>query len=180
MEQWSDVYTEIADKITVNLEDIRWVDLWHEQVSYLTSELPFPVPAIFISFKTLDMIDMSLLEQQCNTQIDFYLFYETFSDTYNGSYNKNSAIDYLKTLTRIHQLFHGKDGDNYSTMRRVDMGREESGGAGNLYRISFTCLIEDSSAMVVFNEANINDINITNETINRPVIESDEQKFILP
>jgi hypothetical protein len=37
-------------------------------------------------------------------------------------------------------------------MRRVDMNREDSGGAGNLYRISFECLVTDYSAKVLFTE----------------------------
>ena len=36
------------------------------------------------------------------------------------------------------------------------MSREESGDAGNLYRISFECLVTDYSAQVLFTEADMN------------------------
>jgi hypothetical protein len=152
MTYWSDLYKEIAEKITTNLENVRWVDLWHEQVGYLTEELPFPVPAIFIGLRTTRADDTGELVQQCDTQVDIYLFYETFSDTYDGSSNQSGALAFLEELTRLHALFHGKSGKNYSTMRRVDMGREDSGGAGNLYRISFECLVTDYSAQELFVE----------------------------
>ena len=152
MVYWSEIYKEIAEKITANLPDIRWVDLWHEQVSYLTEELPFPTPAVFISFNTLGTEDTGKLVQNCNTQIDLYLFYETFSDSYEGSSNQAGALEFLDRLTELYALFHGKHGEHYSEMRRTDMSREESGGAGNLYRISFECLVTDYGAQELFNE----------------------------
>lgn len=152
MTYWSELYKELSELIKKNLTQIQWVDLWHEQISYLTEELLFPTPAIFLSFSMLDAEDRGLFIQDCNTQVDVFLFYETFSDTYLGSYNQETAISYLDSLTEVHALLHGKSGKNYSQMRRVAMSREESGGAGNLYRISFQCLINDSSAATLFTE----------------------------
>lgn len=153
MEYWTDLYNEIADRITEKLPETAWIDLWHEQVNYLTEELPFPVPAVFIAFNTIATDDRGRLVQDCDTQVDMYLFYETFSDTYAGSVNHGSALRFLDQLTRLHALFHGKSGRNFSAMRRTDMHREDSGGAGNLYRISFQCLVTDYSAGHIFTES---------------------------
>jgi hypothetical protein len=152
MVYWSDLYKELAGRITANLEGIQWVDLWHEQVNYLTEELPFPTPAVFIGLRATGMDDAGKLVQQCGIQVDMYLFYETFSDTYIGSSNQSGALEFLEELTRLYALFHGKPGEHYSSMRRVDMSREDSGGAGNLYRISFECLVTDYGAQQLFTE----------------------------
>ena len=152
MEYWNELYKELAEKIKENLPAIEWIDLWHDQVSFLTEELPFPTPAVFIGFTLLNTEDSGELVQQCNVQVDMYLFFETFSDTYAGSYNQDSALKFLQELTKLHALFHGKNGESYSPMRRTGMSREESGGAGNLYRISFECLTTDYSAKALFIE----------------------------
>lgn len=167
MEAWTDLYNELAERINNNIKEIAWIDLWHEQVSYLTEELPFPTPAVFIAFNTNQCEDLSLLIQNCDTQIDFYLFFETFSDTYMDSYNQTSAIDFLRLLTELNKLFHGTSGSNYQTMRKVDMRREESGGSGNLYRISFNCNVEDASAQKEYEEKQVNEITITRENIQK-------------
>lgn len=166
MQYWTDLYLELASKIKDNLQKIEWVDLWHDQVSYLTEELPFPTPAVFISFKLLQAENKGMKGQLCNTQVDFRLFYETFSDTYVGSVNQTSAIDFLNQLTEMHKLFHGTTGENYWEMSRVDMDREDSGDAGNLYRISFQCMVDDMSAMPIITEDEITDVNIIREDIN--------------
>jgi hypothetical protein len=155
MTYWSELYKEIAGKITENLPDIRWVDLWHEQVSFLAEELPFPTPAVFIDFSTREAGDIGLLTQELLVQIDLRLFYETFSDSFDGSYNQAGALEFLDRLTELYALFHGKHGQHYSEMRRTDMSREESGGAGNLYRISFECLVSDYAAKLLFDEVQV-------------------------
>jgi len=165
MQYWTDLYLELANKVKNNLSQIQWVDLWHEQVSYLTDELPFPSPAVFISFNMIGTEDKGMKGQICNTQIDFYLFYETFSDTAIGSINQDSALDFLKQLTEIYKLFHGTSGDNYYSMRRVDMKREDSGSAGNLYRMSFQCMVDDMSAMPDITEQEVNEIDLSHGDI---------------
>jgi len=157
MTYWSELYTEIAEKIKANIEQVRWIDLWHEQVSFLTEELPFPTPAVFIDFNTQETNDNGLLVQELIVQVDLRLFYETFSDSYDGSYNQAGALEFLDRLTELHALFHGKHGKYYSEMRRVDMSREDSGGAGNLYRISFECIVSDYGAKMLYNEVQMPD-----------------------
>ena len=177
MQYWSELYLEISKQITDNLPEIQWCDLWHEQVSYLTSELPFPTPAVFISLNMLNTEDKGLKGQLCNTQIDFYLFFETFSDSYSGSINRDSALNFLNQLTEIHKLFHGTSGTNFSEMRRVDMKREDSGDSGNLYRISFQCTVDDMSAMEEYNDTDVEDIVITRD--GSTIVPVDTSTFIV-
>lgn len=160
MEFWNDLYKELAEKITDSLEEVKWVDLWHEQISYLTTELPFPTPSVFLAFNSVHIDDRSLFVQAVNTQIDCYLFFETFSDTYLGAYNQNTALQFLEQLTELHKLLHGTDGKNYSEMRRVDLKREDSGGTGNLYRVSFQCMVYDNSASKQYEDKKVNDLNV--------------------
>ncbi|WP_165025609.1 hypothetical protein [Dysgonomonas sp. ZJ279] len=65
MQYWTELYKEIADKIKGNLQEVRHVDLWHDQVSFLAEELPFDTPAIFIGFSTVNIDDMGTLVQEC-------------------------------------------------------------------------------------------------------------------
>jgi hypothetical protein len=179
MEAWTDLYKELAEEITTNLTDVAWVDLWHKQISFLTSELPFPTPAVFIAFKTLNIEDKGLLIQDCDTQIDFYLFYETFSDTYEGSYNQSSAIEFMRTLTDLHVLFHGTSGENYNEMRRVDLNNEDSDNAGNLYRISFACNIEDASAKKDSELKDVTEIEVTLGSFVKPSTTDTEPLYLI-
>jgi hypothetical protein len=170
---FTDLYLELSGRIAVGLPEVRWCDLWHSQVAYLADELPFPAPAVFIAFHVAGTEDVGALVQQCSLQIDFYLFFETFADTYQGSANREGALAFLETLTRLHALFHGRSGQHFSAMRRTDVAAEDTGNAGNLYRISFECVATDYSAQVIYDEGGFPDVAVSREPIPKREIDTD-------
>ena len=134
-----DLSPELASELA-DVPDVRYIDLWHEQIDNLEGEHLFPTPAVFIGFNTLDISDIDL-------QIDLYVFWESFSDTYNEAIMQEDALNYLNLLTVLGMMLHGKSGTHFGTLRRTHVGRVDSGGAGNLYRISFECKIRDYTTM---------------------------------
>lgn len=166
MESWSDLYLEMAEILAADLSEeekemygslntlqgyedktpVRWTDLWRNQVNFLSEELNFPTPAVFLSFRTKQVDDLAEKVQQITLQIDCYLFYETFSEIFHGSFNQDDAIQFLKLLNFINGRFHGSSGSNYNSMRKVGFNPEDTGGAGCLYKIVFECIIRDESA----------------------------------
>lgn len=161
-----DEYADLRERM-MNAPAIEHIDMWHEQVSFLDEEHAFPSPAVFIEFNTLDIEDEGLLVQRLHTQIDFRLFYETYADTYEGAIMQEEALSFLDLLTLLGMMFHGKTGKTFGTLRRTHVGREESGGAGNMYRISFECDIMDYTTMELSSQADMKDreISITDESI---------------
>ena len=170
MENWQDLYTELATKIQEKIPEINWIDLWSNQVNFLSSEHPFQTPAVFLSFRSLQTQDLGEKQQEVNLQVDFYLFFETFLDSFHGAYNQQSALDFLKLMDALHGNFHGTAGENYTAMRRVGFNAEDTGGSGNLYRITFSCLLQDTSAMKYYEEVNDLDFEVDKE----------EDGFVLP
>ena len=161
LQNWKDLYLEIAQKLLNGVPGLQWVDLWHNQVNFLTDEHPFPVPAAFISFRMLSPEDKGDGIQDANVQVDIYYYFETFADTFTGSYNQSDALSYLSALTDIHKTLHGTDGNTYSSMQRLTMQPVDTGSAGNLYRVSFGCLITDISAQNLRDQAIPGELHIT-------------------
>lgn len=144
---WDGLYLELAQLLTTEIEEIEWLDLWHNQVGFLDDEHPFNTPAVFLAFRILNTEDQGKLAQRLTVQLDVYYFYETFSDTFNGSFNQEDALAYLKTLGKIHKTLHGKSGECFSEAKRTGFGAVDTGSAGNLYRQTFTMLVDDATAM---------------------------------
>lgn len=162
MQNWKDLYKEHAQLITDKLPNIKWIDLWHNQVNFLTEEHPFPTPAVFLSYRTLSTEDTAKKVQKVNLQVDCYLYYETFADTYRESFNQESSLDFINLMDALNAIFHGTDGKNYSSMRRLSFAPVDTGNAGNLYRTSFSCVVMDYSALKNYEDHVIDDINIEN------------------
>ena len=129
------------------LPAIEHVDLWHDQVDYLSEEHPFPTPAVFFGFTTLNVADNGELMQTTDLQVDIYVFWETFVDTYNDAVMKEEALMYLDLLLMVGLMFHGRSGEHFHQMRRSGTFRQESGGSGNLYRLQFQTNITEFSGL---------------------------------
>jgi hypothetical protein len=129
MQNWKQLYLELAQKIEVNIPTVEWVDLWHNQVYNLEDEHPFPTPAVFFGFRGNSMKDMGAKIQHVAVQIDVFLFYETFADTYKGGINQTDALAFLDTMDGINKIFHGSTGAEYSSMSRKSFSPVDTGGS---------------------------------------------------
>jgi hypothetical protein len=158
---WDKLYQEIAEKLTTQIPEIKWLDLWHNQVGFMDEENPFPTPAVFLSFRILNTEDASEKVQNLDVQVDVYFFYETFLDTYQGAYNQEDALQYLNLITEIFKVLHASNGTNYGEMRRTGFNAVDTGSAGNLYLQNFTCNVVDASALPNFDEVTPGEIDYT-------------------
>lgn len=154
-----DEYAELRERLEA-LPEFEHIDLWHDQVNYLSEEHPFPTPAAFLEFNTMQVDDAGELIQTTNLQVDIHVFYETFSDTYEGAVMQEEALNYLDLLLLVGLMFHGRNGTSFHQMRRTGTMREESGGAGNLYRISFETNISEFSGLNLFSTKEMADREI--------------------
>ncbi len=163
MENFKALYNELATKISDNVTGIEWVDLWNSQVYNLEGEHPFPAPAVFLSFRSQQMENAGAKVQKVTLQIDMFLFFETFADTYHGSWNQDRALAYLDAIDELNKLLHGSNGEHYTNMTRVAFSPVDTGGAGNLYNISYECNIIDYSAAPEYDEGSFADMTIDPE-----------------
>lgn len=177
LQGWHKLYQELAKKLTDNIPEINWVDLWHNQVGFLVEEHPFPTPALFLRFRILNTEDLSEHVQRANVQVDVFYFYETFLDTYQGAYNEADALTYLETISNIHAILHASSGTHYAEMRRTGFGAVDTGSSGNLYLQSFACSVVDNSAQINYNEATPGDVIVDKGT--KPIA-NEEPLYIIP
>lgn len=150
MKDLKNLYLEHQKRITDNIAEIKHVDLWSEQVSFMAEEHPFKSPAVFFGYRVLDADDQGEKTQELRLQVDVYLFYETFADTSKGSKKQQKALDFLDLLTKINACFHGTFGEYYSNMRRTGFNPVETGGAGILYVQRYELAMTDDSAKQLY------------------------------
>lgn len=160
MQNWVELYKELCTLITENIPAIKWVDLWHNQVNFLDSEHAFPAPATFLGFRIIEVVDLGEKIQKVKIQVTTYLFFETFADTYHGSWNQDDALKFLESLDALYALLHGSSGNTYSGMRRTGMAAVDTGSAGNLYMQPFECTLLDYGAKKVWVDQEVNGIDV--------------------
>lgn len=170
MQNWKTLYGELSEFITTNISMVKWLDLWHNQINFLDTEHPFPTPAVFLGFRSNAMQDLGTKVQKVTLQVDVYIYYETFADTYTGAFNQDAALAFLELFDSINQLLHGSSGTNYSSMRRTAFNPVDTGNAGNLYLVNYICELVDYSAQKVYEEGSFSELNIQPKEDNQFII----------
>lgn len=150
MKDLKNLYLEHEKRISDNIPEIKHVDLWSEQVSFMADEHPFKSPAVFFGYRVLEAEDQGEKTQELRMQVDVYLFYETFADTSKGSKKQQKALNFLDLLTKINACFHATFGNYYSNMRRTGFNPVETGGAGILYVQRYELTMTDDSAKELY------------------------------
>ncbi len=165
------LYVELCDKLSAKVPEIKWMDLWRNQVDFFSTELTFAAPAAFFSFDTLGHKDLGNKVQQVKMQVSIRYYFETLAKTYKGSYNQDKALEFLDSISKIHGALHGTSGTNYSEMMRTGLRALDSAGHGSLYLQTFTCDMYDYAAS---DEYEATDITIQVEKGGMPETEEDE------
>ncbi len=159
----SGLYQELVEQIGLKIPEIKWVDLWHNQVHPAQSQPTKPAPAVFIKLKSMACNDMGDNVQSCNYSIDLMLYAPSSADFSAGI--SSAPVDYLSLIDRLHQLFHGTDGEYYSSMLRTAVRHKKSDGKGYLYCLSFCCTVNDSSTEREYVYVSGNDVSVRREEL---------------
>lgn len=163
MENLKELYLEHEKRITDNLQEIKHVDLWSEQIGFLAEEHPFKSPAVFFSYRILNADDQGEKIQQLRMQVEVYLYYETFADTKRGGKHQAKALGFLDLLTKINACYHGSHGRYFGEMRRTGFNPVETGTANLLYVQRYECTVNDASAQVLYENMKFEGMEVTVE-----------------
>lgn len=141
----TEAYKEIARHLVHEVPAIKWIDMWHNQLSFLEDEYAFPFPAVFLAFRAGEMEDMGKGNQNIDTFIDVYLAFETLADTYQGAFNQQSALEFGEILQTVHMALHTRGGEHFGTLRRISFTPIDTGTGILLYRVTYNGIISDCS-----------------------------------
>lgn len=146
MNNLKDTYKEVAARLQDEVPALKWIDLWHDQVNFLETEHPFPTPAAFLSFRFETDREEAKGIQRSIVQLEVYLFFETFLDTYQDAWNQDEALEFLDILDDINKTLHGWGCPYLENLQKTGGEAVDTGNAGNLYRLRYTGIQLDDTA----------------------------------
>lgn len=80
-----DLYLELRAQILAAATSVQHVRLWNNQVNLIDNneQIPFPFPAVFIDFPTIEWIDRGKGTQGSRLLVRLHLIYESFHTSEN-------------------------------------------------------------------------------------------------
>lgn len=100
------IHDAIAAKLDVHTE---WTDVWKAQVGVKDNkekQYPFNFPAGFVSIKRIVWQDMTLNAKEGTVDIEVFVFFNKFGDTFEGATDKDNSFADIDTVETIADDLH--------------------------------------------------------------------------
>jgi len=165
-QNWGEAYKELSQLIidpTGPLSEIKHVDLFFEQINNQDEEYPFPEHSVFIDFNADKIETTGKNVQDMNMIVTFYHAFDTLSDSFEGSDNQTTALEFINVNRKIHKLLQGKHGVHFSKLDRVAFGRYRTDSRGVIcYFQSYACIIRDYAPYEETQSVQIGGVSLNN------------------
>jgi hypothetical protein len=91
-----------------SITGIKFADLYKAQPEFLSQEISFDLPAIFVELPTIQWLDKPYnIQQSQPTTVRLHIVQNTLADSYNGSSDQDISLEITEMLTRIYVAMHG-------------------------------------------------------------------------
>jgi hypothetical protein len=159
-QNWIEALKEIFSLMR-EIDEIRFIDMWANQVDDPNEEYPFPCPAAFIEVTTPQVDDIGENVQHLTSEVKIYLLYLPTSDTHKMDDNSGDLDAFGDIMKKIYQKLHGKAGQNFSQATRTQgPSREKAQPYEWLYSQTFRTIIQDYSACKEYGEGEANEMTV--------------------
>ncbi|MDR0677687.1 MAG: hypothetical protein LBF57_03380 [Holosporaceae bacterium] len=111
------IYLKIIE-LLVEGELIKHVDLWNENIQYITEEQAWSTPAVFVEFEPIIWMPFPGGVQEGTVTVRLHIITRCIEPTNDSSPYKDSALAYLDMLDSINSRIHGFSGDGFNTFTR--------------------------------------------------------------
>ena len=143
------IYTDLIERLWDQVPNLKWADLWNNQIENETKELPFDLPAIFLHFKEGrdNELQQGLIEVTATLTV--LIVYENYEDHYQsaGQNVNQSALDFFDFKDVVTKALQGFTTDEIRSLQRKAQRADASFSNLYVYELDFDLQFYDTSAV---------------------------------
>lgn len=108
------IYKAICKRLADRVPDIKYLDLWNNNIASISGGAVWSRPAVFIEFETIEWHQQQNRTRMADIAVRLHIVTDTVS--YNGSTDEkqDSALAFFDLLNRINSAMQGLRGDNFT------------------------------------------------------------------
>lgn len=112
-----DIINAVFDCLANNVTDIKFIDLWNEQIAEITDGSVWSYPAVFIEFEEIIWQQNGLNIRTADIGIRLHIITQQVA-TSSGHIDDNlqASLEYFDLIDRITSVLQGLSGDNFSPL----------------------------------------------------------------
>lgn len=109
------LFLAIVERLKEQVKEVKFIDLWNEQIATIQTGITWPVPAVFIEFEPYDVHQQSNHVRTANVNIRLHIV--TRAVSYSGSDDKRmtEALGIFDLIDKIDAALHGLAGEYFAS-----------------------------------------------------------------
>lgn len=135
-----ELHNAFAAKLDSNAQ-VKWADMWKNQVTKARNKYPFNYPATFVSIRSVPWQDMTFNVKEGTATVDVYIFFDKYGDTFEGASDKANSLLMLDLLDTLANDLHWLTGESFGETTQI--GEEDLTDRYDrpAHRLTFQCQV---------------------------------------
>lgn len=109
------IFQAIAERIAKRVPEVRFIDLWNNNVAAISGGAVWPMPAVFVEFEAIEWRQNGNAVRMGDVAVRLHIV--TRAVTTNGHTDKRQAeaLAYLDMIDRVNAAMQGLGGENFAS-----------------------------------------------------------------
>ncbi len=108
------IFQAICTRINERVSDIKFIDLWNENIQTINGGAVFPLPAIFVEFETIEWRQQNNGARRGDIAVRLHLVTRQPATHGHKDSKMPEALAFLDLIDKINAAIQGLRGDNFS------------------------------------------------------------------
>lgn len=108
------IYKAICERLTQEIPEVKYLDLWNNNIAVLSGGAVWPRPAVFVEFEAIEWKQAQNRVRRGDVAIRLHIITDAISYNGNSDERQEEALSYLDMLDRINAAMQGLRGDNFA------------------------------------------------------------------
>lgn len=108
------IFQAICTRLGERVPEIKFMDLWNNNVQALNGGAVWPLPAVFVEFETIEWRQQNNGARRGDVAVRLHLVTRAVSTHGTSDPNMPDALGFLDLIDRVNAAMQGLRGDNFS------------------------------------------------------------------
>lgn len=108
------IFQAIAERVAKRVPEVRFIDLWNDNIAALGGGAVWPTPAVFVEFETIEWGQLGNAARAADVGVRLHIVTRAVLTNGHTDKRQDEALAYLDLIDRVNAAMQGLSGENFS------------------------------------------------------------------
>lgn len=108
------IFTAICKRLAEKIPELRFIDIWNNNVTLLNGGATWPLPAVFVEFETIEWRQQNNAARRGEVAIRLHIITRAVTTHGHTDSKQTEALAFFDLIDRVNAAMQGLRGDNFA------------------------------------------------------------------